>query len=403
MHGVMVSRANYRLGNGDINGAIDDIITIRLLGSKTQGSGLLIANLIGIAIEGISINVGVDENLDNLADKEQLQRYLREVHSIPEGVSLETMLQTERLGMLDVVQALATDKDFAAKMNKELFSGEEMPFWFHMACDWNGVAERINERWHISIRTGFNCYEKYNFDSYNWLLPNRRSEMKADVLSEIFAPAVESALEANYRVGCSENLQDITLAMLIYEKEHGTLPPAYTVDAAGNPLQSWRVLLLPYLGEEELYGKIKLDEPWDSEYNRQFHDAALDVYQCPSAELSPGETTYTVIVGKKTAFRPGEGKKLADFGPKSRNMILVTESTTPVNWMDPASEVTEIAISGYALESFGGEWFGSRKIGSPHPGGANFGLRSGAVWFMAETTDSEAFKGMLEGTSDEPY
>ena len=171
-----------------------------------------------------------------------------------------------------------------------------------------------------------------------------RSRRVADAVAGLCMPAFQAIREANRRSNCVGNLHRITLAMLIYEREHGTLPPAYTVDADGNPLHSWRVLLLPYLGEEELYGKLRLDEPWDSEHNRQFHDAALAIYQCPSAELAPGQTTYSVVVGENTAFQAGEGKSLDDFG---MNLILVVEREQPVCWMDPTSELAEsIAFEG---------------------------------------------------------
>ena len=117
------------------------------------------------------------------------------------------------------------------------------------------------------------------------LLIGVRSRRVADVVASLCMPAFQACYEADRRSSCSGNLQHIALAMLIYQHEHGTLPPAYTVDADGKPLHSWRVLLLPYLGESELYGQLRLDEPWDSRHNRQFHDAAVTIYQCPSAEL----------------------------------------------------------------------------------------------------------------------
>src|SRR4051794_36436380 len=59
------------------------------------------------------------------------------------------------------------------------------------------------------------------------------------------------------------NLWNLTLAMMAYNQEHGSLPPAAVRGADGKPLLSWRVLLLPYLEEAELHGRFKFDEPWD--------------------------------------------------------------------------------------------------------------------------------------------
>ena len=131
--------------------------------------------------------------------------------------------------------------------------------------------------------------------------------------------------------------------MLVYDLRHGTLPAAYTVDANGQPLHSWRVLLLPYVGEEKLYAQIRLDEPWDSQHNRQFHAAIPSIYRCPTAAWTKqGETTYSVVVGEHTAFQPGAGKPLDDFG---KTLILAVERWEPVCWMDPASELTQGQIA----------------------------------------------------------
>ena len=45
---------------------------------------------------------------------------------------------------------------------------------------------------------------------------------------------------------------------------HKTFPPAYSTDAAGKPLLSWRVLILPYIDQQGLYEQFHLDEPWDT-------------------------------------------------------------------------------------------------------------------------------------------
>src|SRR5262249_20258199 len=67
------------------------------------------------------------------------------------------------------------------------------------------------------------------------------------ILIFLFLPAVRSSGPAVLRVQCTNNLKQIALALYNYEQEHKALPPAYTVDANGRPLHSWRTLILPYL------------------------------------------------------------------------------------------------------------------------------------------------------------
>jgi len=182
------------------------------------------------------------------------------------------------------------------------------------------------------------------------------------------------------------------LAMLLYECEHGTLPPAFTTDASGKPLHSWRTLLLPFLGQGELYAKLRLDEPWNSPHNSQFHATQLDIYQCPSANLSPGLTNYSVVVGEKTAFGPGQGRALSIFGDR---LLLVVERKQSAMWMDPTSDLVygEIVSQFSVPDPVGG-------AGSPHRSVFNMALRSGVVRQFSRNADPTVWQGLLDGTLD---
>ncbi len=91
-----------------------------------------------------------------------------------------------------------------------------------------------------------------------------------------WAATLTSPLRENAaRSQCTNNLQQIGLAMHNYHDRHKTFPPAYTVDKAGKPLLSWRVLILPYLDQEALYKEFHLDDPWDSVHNRRSSTGCL--------------------------------------------------------------------------------------------------------------------------------
>ena len=92
------------------------------------------------------------------------------------------------------------------------------------------------------------------------------------------------------RMQAASNLRQIGLALSDYEAEHGRLPPAIVRDSGGRPLYSWRVLILPYLGEEELYNEFRRDEPWDGPHNRRLIDKAPGLMR---------------IVAQITCFTPG--------------------------------------------------------------------------------------------------
>src|SRR5262249_41965572 len=57
-------------------------------------------------------------------------------------------------------------------------------------------------------------------------------------------------------------------AMHYYHDVMGAFPGAAICDkTTGKPLLSWRVAILPYIEEDNLYKQFRLDEPWNSEHN----------------------------------------------------------------------------------------------------------------------------------------
>jgi hypothetical protein len=96
------------------------------------------------------------------------------------------------------------------------------------------------------------------------------------------------------------------------------------------------VLLLPYLGERELYQQFKLDEPWDSPHNKALLEPAPDDYTPSLHHIDPpGLTRYQVFIGPGTAFER-EGLTWYDFPDGLANTLLVVEAGEPVPWSKPA-------------------------------------------------------------------
>ncbi|MCL2744562.1 MAG: DUF1559 domain-containing protein [Planctomycetaceae bacterium] len=194
-------------------------------------------------------------------------------------------------------------------------------------------------------------------------------------------PAFHTAREAARRMKCCGRMNQLHCAFHNYHDVHGSFPPAYTVDEDGKALHSWRVLILPFIEQKELYEKIRLDEPWDSEYNRQFHEVQIEAYQCPTRRsassphihsvfignndiLRRANCDYSVVIGEETIFPPGSRTvTLDDIANYPKNTILIAERMLPINWMYPNNEVRiEAARNGINRNLFG--------IGSEHPGGA---------------------------------
>ncbi len=401
------ARANYRVGTGDLDGAIDDILACKSMARHVIGHPMSMSFSHAMAIDRIGDLIGLASSLAHSPSSAQLRRLLRGVGSIELACEVHTTRLFDRFECLDIIQSLAHGdiswRDVGTQAPRALTS---------LGVDWSTVAKRFNDILDEGLATG------------NWpddrpltilvavrcISIHARSEYLADWLSLcLFSPF---AWQSSSRLEnlCRDQMKRITLAMLLYERDHGTLPPAWLVDAEGSPLHSWRVLLLPYLEQEALYAKIRLNEPWDSEHNRQFHGEDLAVYRCPSDPMAtPGQTSYSVVVGPEMPFEGGQGKRLADFGPNSDDMILLVERSTPVGWMEPAGELSQEAVDKYINWQMGFETaalvrmsVGRRPangIREAHSGGMQLGLRNGAVVSLSEEDTGDTLRNMLRGTN----
>ena len=149
--------------------------------------------------------------------------------------------------------------------------------------------------------------------------------------------AITAARQSASRQMSRNNLKQIALAMHNYHDKYKRFPPAASRDAAGKPLLSWRVHLLPYLEQAELYKQFKLDEPWDSENNKKLINIIPKPYLDPQANVKPGMTTYVVPIGEGTVFGGNEPLRLRDIRDGSSNTIMVVNALPDkaVIWTKP--------------------------------------------------------------------
>jgi len=205
----------------------------------------------------------------------------------------------------------------------------------------------------------------------------------------LLLPAVQAAREAARRMQCMNNIKQIVLALHNYHDAQGALPPLYTVDANGKPLHSWRVLLLPYLEQTALYQQIRLNEPWDSPHNSQFHNFVVPTYLCPSSPQRGG-TSYVAIAGevfvpaKEAGRATGIGFQHITDG--TSNTLAIVEVRDTFNWMAPMGNIT--------LDELVQDFHRGGRVGSNHTGGMNVGLCDGSVRFITETIDRTILRAL---------
>lgn len=128
--------------------------------------------------------------------------------------------------------------------------------------------------------------------------------------------------------------------MSAYQNDHGSLPPAVVYGKDGQALYSWRVLLLPYLEQDDLYKRFNLNEPWDSPNNIRLLSEMPPAFDPPRTGIAGAEPGYTfcrVVVGKGCIFESNDGRKIPDNFPDGSNTILIIEGGSPVPWTKPDS------------------------------------------------------------------
>jgi hypothetical protein len=205
------------------------------------------------------------------------------------------------------------------------------------------------------------------------------------LLIALLIPASRSARPAARRSQCVNNLKQIALALRNYEQMHNALPPAYTVDANGRPLHSWRTLILPYLEQHALYQTIDLSKSWNDPANAKVLQTSLAVFRCPDAVGPQNTTTYLAIVAPNSCLMPKELRRLADItdGTDATVMVIEADEGNAVPWMAPVDADESLVMSlGPATKLH-------------HAGGMNACFVSGAVRFLKASTPAVVRRALI--------
>ncbi len=132
-----------------------------------------------------------------------------------------------------------------------------------------------------------------------------------------------------------QSLQRIGLGLHNHHSAFRRIPPRPEVNAD----LSWRVQVLPFLEEQELYSKFKLDEPWDSEHNLPLAKEIPDVFATGSASMAKQGKTCFVFPRHPEAMYvgPGQGTSFRNVldGLSTTIMVAVTDEQNAVPWTKP--------------------------------------------------------------------
>jgi hypothetical protein len=198
----------------------------------------------------------------------------------------------------------------------------------------------------------------------------------------LLVPAVQKVREAASRTQDQNNLKQIALAMHIYHEANRAFPSAAICDNNGKPLLSWRVAILPYLEQDQLYKQFKLDEPWNSEHNRKLIPLMPKTYEIPAAPPKPGETHYRVFVGGGAMFELNRKTRIADITDGTSNTLMIVETADSVPWTKPED------IPYDAQKQL-------PKLGGFFAGGSNVAFGDASVRFLSATIPEVTLRALI--------
>jgi predicted Ser/Thr protein kinase len=213
------------------------------------------------------------------------------------------------------------------------------------------------------------------------------------VLFGLLLPATQKVREAAVRVETSSKLKQIAQGMHNDALSNGGKMVAPAIcGKTGKPLLSWRVALLPYVGQENLYHQFKLDEPWDGPNNVRLVTRMPQVYAYESAKGAQGGQTYfRVFTGPQTPFPdpvpPFENHRSSfvfpgGFMDGTANTILVVEAADPVTWTKP----DELPYDPNKPLP---------RLGGHHPGGIVVALADGSVRVLRADLSEQTLRAAI--------
>ncbi len=215
-------------------------------------------------------------------------------------------------------------------------------------------------------------------------------------LAAVHAGGLARGDDEDVAVGDARNetvsqLKQLGIALHKHHDTFKSFPPPAIMSEDVKPLLSWRVKILPFLEQGDLYEQFHLDEAWDSPHNKQLIAKMPDVYYCPGSNVgAKGRTVYQLPRGQATAFPGLETTRVRLITDGLSNTIAIVETddehaviwTRPDDWrFDPEKPST--------------------GLGGHFPLNFYVGMFDGSVHPLPDTIDSKTLRALFTSQGGE--
>ena len=205
------------------------------------------------------------------------------------------------------------------------------------------------------------------------------------VLIGMMLPAVQQVRTAARRTQGMNNARQMVLSLHNYESAYGKLPAQASYDKKGRPLLSWRVHVLPFMDQQDLYDQFRLDEAWDSPHNKKLIKKMPQYLMCPGvAYRNDGKTVYLGVAGEGMAFDGKKQRTFADFtdGTSNTAMLIEADESAAVEWTRPVDLQVDPKNP-------------SKHLSGVYPGGFTVSLADGSAHFISRSIDKNTLLKLL--------
>jgi hypothetical protein len=223
-------------------------------------------------------------------------------------------------------------------------------------------------------------------------MTTRRSFLRASALLPVSAWALPGLARAwadddpDARAKSTNNLKQIGLAFHNYHSTKNFFPPAAVLGGDSTPLLSWRVLILPYVEQQDLYERFHMDEAWDSPHNKELLAKMPSVYAPVVVKegMPENSTYYQGFKGTGCTFDGESGQPIASFTDGTSNTLMVVEAEKLVPWTKPVDLILDDDKE-KPLPKLGGQF----------EGGTTALFCDGAVRFLKKDIAPETLRALI--------
>lgn len=148
---------------------------------------------------------------------------------------------------------------------------------------------------------------------------------------------------------CQGRLAQIALAIQNYRDATGEFPPICVRDKDGTPLYSWRVLLLPSFGLDDIYERFDRMAAWNSPKNsalaKEVSERVAPLFRCPNDRPGHEDWATFLALTTKDGHNP-ERLTVTGRGPMPTRPVIVDVHGSGIHWMAPEDMPVKEAQTG---------------------------------------------------------